>query len=403
MRRNTLRMSQRDINRFLVVNCLREKRQLSRIDLARELGLTPAAITHITSDLIREGYIRESGSGRSSRGRKPVLLELNSSAAYAIGVDLQHLDRLSASIVNLECELLWRVERSIPETNLSAIVAEIQLAVEELLAVANLPREAIFGVGISFPGIVDYESGTVILAANLDWENVPLRSRIQQSLGMLTYVDNESNVAALGEYWYGRNHKQQDFVYISVGRGIGSGLILGGEVYRGIQGAAGEFGHMIVQPNGPLCRCGARGCLEAFVAEPAVLTWVASQLQGEKPGHMSAAPQRPRELYEAANAGDPLAAEAIRYMGHYLGIGIASLINLLNPESVIIGGSVWRVIDLLLEQVRRTVADNVVTAKGKETQIIPSSLGADTAMVGAATLVLEEVFQAPIFQPNTAV
>jgi glucokinase-like ROK family protein len=401
MRHSLLQVSQRAINRFLVVNCLREKRRLSRVELARELGLTPAAITRITSDLIQEGYIREGGPGNSNRGRKPILLELNTSAAYAIGIDLQHLDRLHAALVNLDCERLWRVERSIPETSLPTLVTQIQEAVEELTRIAGVAREAIFGVGVSFPGIVDYETGSVVLAANLNWENVPLRAHIQEALGMLTFLDNESNAAALGEYWYGQADVPSDFVYISVGTGIGSGLILGGRVYRGDQGTAGELGHMIVQPDGPMCRCGARGCLEAVAAEPAVLSWLVAEMEKEASSRISP-PKRPREIYEAANANDPLACQAVRRMGRYLGIGVTNLINLLNPGTVIIGGSVWCVIDLLLEETRRTVAENAVTAQARGTRIIPSTLEADSALVGAAALVLEEVFQAPVFQPAGA-
>lgn len=398
MRPYITHVSRRDINRFLVINSLRQKRLLSRVDLARQLGLTPAAITHITSELIEEGYIREHGPTVSSRGRRPVLLELNSSAAYAIGVDLQHLNRLGAAIVNLECESLYQVERPIPETTIAAITTEIRAAVEELLAATRVPRQAIFGVGVSFPGIVDYETGTVLRATSIGWENVPLRTQIQPALDLPVYLDNESNVAALGEYWFGQADIPQDFVFISVGRGIGSGLMMAGQLHRGIHGSAGEFGHMIMEPGGPVCRCGARGCLEALISEPAVLAWVKAQMQQGRTFQLEHPPRRPRELYEAANAGDALAREAVQLMGRYLGLAISNLINFFNPEAVVIGGNVWHVSQLLLQEVRQTVSAHAITTSARKTRIIPSSLGADTAIIGAATLVLEEMFQAPVFQ-----
>lgn len=398
MRPYLTQVSRRDINRFLVINSLRQKRLLSRVDLSRQLGLTPAAITHITSELIEEGYIREHGPTTSSRGRRPVLLELSSSAAYAIGIDLQHLNRLGAAIVNLECESLYQVERPIPETTTAAITGEIRAAVNELLAASLIPRQAIFGVGISFPGIVDYEAGTVLRATSIGWENVPLRTQIQQALDLPVYLDNESNVAALGEYWYGQADVPPDFVFISVGRGVGSGLMMAGQLHRGIHGSAGEFGHMIMEPGGPVCRCGARGCLEAFISEPAILAWVEAQVKQGRPFQLEHPPRRPRELYEAANKGDPLAREAVQLMGHYLGLAISNLVNFFNPGAVVIGGNVWRVSQLLLQEVRQTVSAHAITASARKTRIVPSSLGPDTAIIGAATLVLEEMFQAPVFQ-----
>jgi glucokinase-like ROK family protein len=369
------------------------------VAIARQLGLTPAAITHITSELIEEGYIRESGPGTSQRGRKPVLLELNGSAAYVVAVEFQHLDRVGVAIVNLDCEPLWREERPLPDTSPPALVNEIRAALDSLLITSGLPREAIFGVGVSVPGIVDYETGTVILAANLDWENVPLQQLVEQTLGFTTYIDNDANVAALGEYWYGKADTREDFIYISVTRGIGSGLIMNGQLYRGCGGVAGEFGHIVVETDGPLCRCGAQGCLETFVAEPAILRWVTTQMKAGRTTEMQECPKRPSELYIAATRGDPLAIAAIKLMGHYLGLGIVSLINVLNPKTVIVGGNVWRVFDLLIDEIRSTVSHNALTDKTRNTPIIAASLGADTDLVGAATLVLEEMFQAPLFNP----
>jgi glucokinase-like ROK family protein len=399
------KISRRDINRFLIVNCLRKNCRLSRIELSRQLGLTAAAITYIVSDLIKEGFVRECGLGTSSRGRKPTYLELNSSAAYAIGVDLTRFDRIDASIVNLDCQPLWSAERPMLETRPAAMVTGIEAVVDDLVAMSGIPRHAIFGVGVCLPDIVDHESGIVLGAYNPDWVGVKLGEQIQQVLGLRTYVDNDANIAALGEYWYGDLEERQDFVYVAVAHGVGSGIITGGQVYRGANGSASQFGHIIIQSDdGPRCRCGARGCLEALASEPAILAWVTCQLQAGRTSCMQSPPQQPRELYDAANAGDPLACEAIRVMGHYLGIGITNIINLLNPKAVIIGGRVWRVIDLLLDEVRRTVVANAATIKGRQTSIVSSSLGATTGIVGAATLVLEEVFRVPVFEAsvNTA-
>jgi glucokinase-like ROK family protein len=392
------RVSRREVNRFLIVNCLRKKRRLSRVDLARELGLTASAISNITSDLIREGYIRECGVGTSPRGRKPVLLELRSSVAHAIGIDLEHLDRVDVSVVDLECNPLVSVERPISRTDPDYVVTEIAAAVDELLGTSGIPRRDVFGVGVGVPGIVDYETGVVIRSTNLGWDNTPLRAMIERAISLSTYIDNGANIAALGEYWYGDLDTRRDFAYVSVGRGIGSGLVIDGKVYRGRYGSAGEFGHVIVAPNGAKCPCGTRGCLEAYAAEPAVLKWVAHRFEEVHPGRGAGAPEHARELYEAANSGDDVALEAIHMMGRYLGIGITSLINLLSPETVVLGGHVWRVMDLLLEEIRRTVAENAITLHGRSTNIVASSLGADTGIVGAATLVLEEVFRAPVFK-----
>jgi predicted NBD/HSP70 family sugar kinase len=360
--------------------------------LAQEIGVTRPAITHIVSELLSKGLIQECGLTNSSLGRKPELLELNQNAGYAIGIDLKQRDCLVAALVNLNCEIITKYEFPLADTTPPVIIENIKIATHKLIDETGVPKSTVFGLGISLPDYIDRETGVVLGIGLYDpnWAGVPLGLLVGEATSIPVFVENEACAAALGEYLYGKYDLEGDIVYISIGRGVGSGIIIDGKLFTGADGLAGHFGHMLMRED--------RSILFELASEFAVLKWVRAEINKGRPTSMLSPVLDISTIYHFVQIGDPLAQEAISVMGLYLSNAVASLINILNPKAVIIGGGAWPIIDYLLEIVRKTVAEKCAGPKSKKTKIISSSLGENTGVIGASTLVLEEIFSAPVFE-----
>ena len=385
-------ISRREINRFLVVNALRKFGKLSRSDLAQEIGVTRPAITHIVSELLSQGFIKECGLTNSNLGRKPEMLELNENAGFTIGIDLKQRDCLVAAIVNLDCEIIRKFEFPLSDTTPPVIIENIKIAVSKLINETGILKSTVFGLGISLPDYIDRETGVVLGIGlfNPNWAGVPLGSLVEAATTLPVFVENEACAAALGEYLYGKYDLEGDIVYISIGRGVGSGIIIDGKLFKGADGLAGHFGHMLMRED--------QSKLVELIGELAVLNWVREEINNGHKTSMRAPITNISTIYHFVQIGDPLAQEAISVMGLYLSNAVTTLINLINPTAVVIGGGAWPIIDYLLEFIRKTVAEKCAGPKSKMTKILPSSLGEDTGVIGAATLVLEEIFRTPVFE-----
>jgi glucokinase len=274
-------------------------------------------------------------------------------------------------------------------------VNSMKEAIRELLKETKLEAKDIEGMGFGFPGQIDCQKGIVRLAPNIPgWVNVPIAQMIEDEFHIPTRIDNDVRCAALGELKFGAGKGCENFVCITVGTGIGSGLVINGQLVRGAANAAGEIGHIKLQTHGgPICGCGDTGCLEAFASGPSIVAMAYEYLKGGKSAKFRELAGdgeiTPYIVAKAAEAGDPVAKRIFEIMGEYIGLGLTSVINLLNPEKVIVGGGVAECGDLLLEPIRRTVKERAMIVAGSSVEIVPAQLGNSAGVIGASMLIDE--------------
>ncbi len=272
-------------------------------------------------------------------------------------------------------------------------VNNIKQAIYDLMKETKLTTKDIEGIGFGFPGQVDYKAGIVRNAPNIPgWVEVPIAKLIEDEFKIPTRVDNDVRCAALGELNYGAGKGCENLICITVGTGIGSGLIINGKLVRGATNAAGEIGHIKLQiHDGPICGCGDTGCLEAFASGPSIVAMAEDYIRGGKSTKFremaSGGEISPYIVCEAAKAGDPVAKRIFTIMGEYIGIGLASVVNLLNPEKIIVGGGVADAGDLLLDPLRETLKKRAMKIAGAAVEVVPAQLGNTAGVIGASLLI----------------
>lgn len=330
---------------------------------------------------------------RASAGKDGRLAE--ASPMYFAGVDLGGT-KIAAALVDRGRNVLSRIQvATVPEEGVKAVISRITGSVKALVDDAGIRLQDVAGICVGAPGPVDRDAGTVLDAPNLGWRSVGLAAIVARELGRPTCIENDANAAALAESRLGAGVNSRAMLYITVSTGVGGGLVLDGRLYRGARGGAGEIGHITMVPNGPLCSCGSRGCLEA-VASGTAIARRGQELASRPAGRTIAAiagsgPVTARVVAEAARQGDPTASAILREAFEYLGTAVASALNLLDLDAVVIGGGVSQVGDVLFDTVKQKVA---VLAYPPEAaarcRIVPASLGTDAGVLGAACCAVEE-------------
>lgn len=382
----------KEINRSRAFEILKSARILSRPALAQQTGLSRATIALLMDDLLRVGVAQYVGLGDSTGGRPPALLEFNPAAAYVLGAAMRdHEWRIV--ITDLDALVLHRLDVAISGHSPEAAVAALQDGVQTILAQVDADK-VLPAIGLGTPGLVDMRSGVIKTAVDVGWFEVPIRDLVQMALDRPAYVANRSKVGALAEFWYGASQGLNEIIYISIGTGVSAGIVHAGELYMGVNSSAGELGHVTILPNGPVCRCGNRGCLQQLVSEPAIADRARARLREGEPTLLEEMvgthPERltAEIVFAAAEQGDSLAAVVVEETATYLGIAIANLVNLFNPQLIVLGGPVGHMsrgmLPALLDEVRKRALSYPLSA----VQIVPSALGADANAIGAAALVL---------------
>jgi len=390
----------RRINTLRVFQVLREKGPMSRAELAGVTGLTPATISNVVSTLIKCRIVREIGFGESSGGRPPVLLEFDPKAFYLAGVDLG-VSKVIAVVTDLQGSTVSRAKMDLDVgVGKEGILSRMLEAAREAQSQAGSARDKVAGIGVSVPGLTDVVNGVSVFAPNIPgWSNVPVADIFRGEFSLPCWIENDARAMALGEARFGVGRGRRNLICVNVGRGIGAGLILNGELYRGERGGAGEIGHTTVDPNGPVCPCGNNGCLEVVASGPSI---AAAAIRAVSAGARTTIRDMvggrienitAEVVSEAANEGDLLARRLICEAGRYLGIGIANAVNLFSPEMVVIGGGVSRAGDLLFNEIKCVVRKRAFTTMVNLPEIVPSSLGEDASSIGAAALVLENMLE----------
>jgi predicted NBD/HSP70 family sugar kinase len=374
----------RAINRQIVLNYVRDRGPISRAEIARRTSLQRSTISEIVDSLLGEGLIEEVGAGASTGGRCPKLLALRASGAAAVGIDIAPTHTTVAT-----CDLAGSVlEREVFETH-HDFEQTIDRAVSAATRLIGQSAAQIEGVGVSLPGLVDPSTGRLIYVPYFQWRDLDVGRRIGVATGLKVAVDNDANAAALAELWFGRAEvsEARDFIMVFIAEGVGTGIILDRQIYRGEGGAAGEFGHMVIGERAPVpCSCGGYDCWEAFASGRAAVARYAALVGDGESRQLSFA-----HLIDRALDGEAAARAALLETARYLGRGISNLIVGFSPEIVVVGGAITRAWDLvsciLDDAVKRSIRRDLPAAR-----LTPSTIGDEASLMGALSLVLADKF-----------
>lgn len=378
-RSNTIR----NINRQIVLNYVRERGPISRAEIAHETALQRSTVSLIVEELRIEGLIEEL-SGESTGGRPPILLSLRTADAVAIGVDVG-TTRTIVAASDLAGRVLHQDEFATnPDANKTT-----NSIIDLSRKLINQTNGTIEGIGISLPGLVGAE-GKELFVPTFDWRDLPLADDLNAATGLPVTIENDANAAAHAELWFGRPEIRhiRDFILVLVEGGVGTGIVFDGQVYRGENGAAGEFGHMTIGQGAPVaCASGSRECWEAFASERSAL----ARYRNLTKSNNGSPDVNFGELIDLALRGDSAARSALKQTASYLGIGIANLIRGLAPEAVIVGGPIVRSWPIIAEDIKTTVEATICRGL-PTTRIIASTLGPEPTLMGALSLVLASKF-----------
>lgn len=379
----------REINASLVFRELRTVPLQSRTDLARHTGLSLSTVSEIVAGLLGSGIIEERETGRSAGGRKPVLLAVRPDAGYAVGIKLTET-RAVAVLTDLDSTIVERTIIPITVTSVDAVTEAVVTAVRELLPKAG--SRPVFGAGVGLAGVVDPEAGIVRHATYANWHDVDLPGLLTERTGLPVVVDNDVNTLVASEQWSGAGRDTTDFVVVTIGRGVGLGMVLDGRLYRGACGGAGEFGHTKVVAEGPRCACGGTGCLETLVGEPAIRAEAAAIL-GTDPTY--------DEVVDLARGGHEALRAVFADVGRTLGTAVGNLVNLLNPKLVVLTGEGTKAADLFGTGFDSALREAVFDGLRRDLDVIVETCDDETWAQGAAGLFLGELFQ-PRLRPGEA-
>ena len=371
---------------------------ISRAEIAQSIGLSRSTVTEIIKDLLKTGFVDEVGIGLSRGGRRPIVLEFQSQAGVILGVDIG-ATHVAVALTDLQGSILAWQERDHPvrtdPEGTWALVIELCDACMRESGGESIP---LLGIGVAVPSPVDPLHTEWISEVVLPgWHGRGEWEQLQQRYGVPVYVDNDANLGALAEHKLGAGRGVENLVYIKLAHGVGAGYILRGEIYRGATGVAGEMGHLPIDPAGEPCVCGLRGCLVTRVGAEAMEAHAAALINDHPDSRLKGVELTVSAIEDAALVGDELALKLVREAADYLGIAITGWTNLMNPDVVILGGSMVRLGNLILDPIREKVKNCTLVQSVSKCEISMTELGQQAVAIGAATLALEEVFDTPTF------
>jgi len=368
----------RDINRRIVLNLIRSRQPVSRADLARLSGLQRSTVSLITEQLINERWVIEGPRGRLPRGRRPTFLRLNVQRLI-VGIDIRPVN---TTVV------LADVNGHFISQEVMATPADPKIAIDELISrlrhlMAARADMMFEGIGISLPGRFDLQSQRLVFAPNLKWPDYDLKTPIARATGLDVELENAANACVLAEVWFGEREGIRDLVVVTVSEGIGTGIFMNGQLARGLHGMAGEFGHVALDPSGPACTCGGRGCWEVFASNRAALRYYM-----ESTSH-SGGPSF-QDLLALAEQGDSIASNALNTMAHYLGRGMRMVVAGVAPEVIVVVGELTRSWHRFGPVIESEVAAQILA--GPAPRVVPALEGGIARLRGTVALVLEKHF-----------
>lgn len=388
------KISIREHNLSQILNLIWQRGSIFRTEISSLTGLSATTISALVNILLEQGFLQEVGMGQSSGGRKPIELQFNYRARFAIGVDIG-----ASHVTTILMDLQGQIEQRITE-RLDVIqypdktMDNVRQSLEQILEAPGLQLRHILGIGVTVPTPLDGEKRDRLATYYMPaWEGIAPIDELSHSLpGLPIYLENDANAGAIAEKWWGKGKNYSSLAYIKLGVGVGGGLVIDNEIYRGFYGIAGELGHTTIVANGRICRCGNYGCMECYVGAPGILTDIVNGYaeQGNNPMGDDINIEK---VIRRAQEGDSVCRTTIQKAGAYLGTAIANLINLVNPGIVVLGGELTDAGDLLMDEVRSTVRKRVFLEKSRLGDMTISQLGDSAVSIGAATLAIYGAFQ----------
>jgi predicted NBD/HSP70 family sugar kinase len=391
------RTTSRDINRRIALNLVREHQPISRADLARRMSVTRGTVSLLVGELIDKGLIYDGATGEASRGRKPTFLHLKTQDRFVVAIDVR-LSRTYLMLSDFGGQQL-ALETFNTHSSPSLLIDDLAARVLRLVDIHGV-KPRCEGVGLVVPGVTDYRTGRILYAPTLGWRDVDIAGPLAAKTRLPVHVENAAKACALAHMWAGTKGPAapHSFAHVSVSDGVGVGVVINGELVRGHDNMAGEFGHMPLDIAGPHCLCGARGCWEAHVSNLATLArYFGRDLSKMTPksGELTQNGFTIRDLIARANSGDGGAIGAIQATARYLGLGLAMVVNGLNPECVYIGGEITEAWSLMEDTVRAALAERTLTEAAAKTPIRLAEPAEHPRLRGASALVAAPLFAAP--------
>jgi glucokinase-like ROK family protein len=391
----------REINLSVIMNHLRKNAPMSRAALAEATGLNKTTVSSLVSELIEHQFVREVGLTASGTGRPATMLILNPTAGFIVSCEIG-ADFILVICTNFAPEILWRHEEQIDPTIGQDVILDRTLALLHQAVEVGYPIcVKLLGIAVGVHGLVNQASGALLFAPNLGWKDLPIRAILQDKFEAPLFVDNEATFAALGEHYFGAAVGYDEVLYIdATGIGLGGGIVHGGRVFSGVTGVGAEFGHMTMDPDGELCNCGNRGCWETQVSQQVLFRYIRKEIEQGKASILSTNGKLDQltvpRIIEAARAGDTVAVDALNEIGHYLGIGIASLVNALNPELVVFGGNISLAGEFVVPVIEKEIRQHALKWNREAMKLVLARHGSDACVMGGVAA----VYQAILAQPD---
>ncbi len=377
------------MNRNLLVNILRREGALSRTQLTEISGLSVGAVSQITTELIDDGWMLELGEGDYTGGRRQVLLKLNPTMGYALGVKLME-DRAVCAVTNFEARVLhYREQRLNSDREPEAISAALAQVVNALIASSDLQHDQFFGVGVGLAGVIYDKKGVVHYSPYFGWRDVPLAHMLHERVGLPVIIENDVNTLTLTEHLFGAGRQCNNLVVVTIGRGIGMGMILDGQLYRGAQGGAGEIGHIIIDAS-RATDDPADGSLERLAADPTIIAASGAGKYADL-----------QAIIRLAEGGDAKTRALLAESGQYLGMALATVVNILSPEMLIISGEGVRAGEQRLQPMLAALKRYAFNGLLDNVQVVIEPTDDQAWARGAASLVLSKVFESPLVEVDT--
>jgi len=388
----------RSINQFSILNTIRIAGAISRVEIADVTGQSRASVTNITASLIEQNLIYEKETvDTTQRGRKRVLLALNPEAAYVAGVKLSAF-RISCAVTDMQAEVKSSIVMPVRtnERPVEFVADLIEEGIRHCISEAGLNAGKITGIGIGVPGFVDSGSGICRWTPLYKTGEVPLKELIRKRFDITTFIENDSNTVTLAHQWFGEGKDSDNFLVISIEDGIGMGIVVNGQIYRGQQGFAAEFGHVVVEPGGVLCRCGKRGCVEAYSSDFSILDAARNALDRGEWVCDRGADLTIGDITLAAREGEPALRKIFTRAGRFLGMGLSGLIQIFNPSKIIISGEGVRAGDLMFKSLNEAIRAYTNQEIRASTEIVIQKWRDTDWARGAACLALQEFYKSPL-------
>ncbi len=370
----------KQINKSIVLSTIEKKSPISRAQISKETGLNKATVSNLVSDLIADELVNELGQGQSSGGRKPVMLYFNTHAGYAIGLDLG-VNYILAVLTELSGEIVEEISVPLSGKDAEHVIQTLSSLVSTLIGKAPQSPYGVVGIGIGAPGIVDPE-GHILFTPYLELSEVNLKQILEEKFNIPTVIDNEANTGALGEHLYGAGKNAINLIYVSVGIGIGTGIIMNGQLYKGATGISGEMGHLTIEVNGRKCSCGNRGCWELYASESALLKEAKKMELFKKDDSITL-----ESIESEAKKGNKDVLRLLHSIGEYNGIGLANIINTFNPDMLIIGNRMARFENWITNPIKSVLDERLSSFHRNSVNLKISSLGKYSNALGASAIV----------------